>query len=100
MRSSSVPLALLLLWGELSRVSADKVDQSDSFFTNHVIPRLQIQLGDEALAALRNQFRTYVKCMVLEGTNVYSDVGIHLKGQYGTFQGAALNNLGVNTRIS
>jgi hypothetical protein len=57
------------------------------FFGSHTIPRLRIQLDQEALAALRNKFREYTKATVMEGTNVWRNVGIHLKGQYGTFQG-------------
>jgi hypothetical protein len=62
-------------------------DSSDEFFDNHTIPRIRIQLDQDALAALRNKFREYTKATVMEGTNIWRDVGIHLKGQYGTFQG-------------
>ena len=64
-----------------------KPDMRDEFFANHTIPRLRIQLDAEALAALRNKFREYTKATVTEGTNTWREVGIHMKGQYGTFQG-------------
>src|SRR5262245_32737548 len=67
--------------------AAFKGDASDAFFGNHVVPHIRIQLGAEALVGLRNKFRSYVRATVLAGTNAYRDVGIHLKGQYGTFQG-------------
>jgi len=67
--------------------AAPKPDSGDAFFTNHTIPRIRIQLDQEALAALRNKFREYTKATVREGTNVWRQVGIHMKGQYGTFQG-------------
>ena len=74
--------------GNVSLVlSAPKPDPGDAFFTNHTIPRLRIQLDEQALVALRNKFREYTKATVTEGTNVWREVGIHLKGQYGTFQG-------------
>jgi spore coat protein H len=63
------------------------VDESDLLFTNHPIPLLRIHLDDAALAALRINYRTYVKATVSEGEKTYRDVGIHLKGQYGTFKG-------------
>src|SRR5881396_1347716 len=79
------------LLGSLNSASSARpsgsVDASDSFFTNNAIPRLRIQLNQDALVALRNHFRSYVQATVIEGTNTYRDVGIHLKGQYGTFQG-------------
>ncbi len=81
----------MVLWGSLtsgfSGPQAAKVEPTEAFFANHVIPRIRIQLDQDALAALRNHFRSYVPATVIEGTNTYRDVGIHLKGQYGTFQG-------------
>ena len=62
-------------------------EQIDAFFTNRVVPRFSVQVQQESMAALRNHYRSYVTATVTEGTNVYRDVGIHLKGQYGTFQG-------------
>ena len=48
--------------GNVSLVlSAPKPDPGDAFFTNHTIPRLRIQLDEQALAALRNKFREYTK---------------------------------------
>ena len=34
-----------------------KRDLSDAFFANHTIPRIQIHLDEDALAALRDKFR-------------------------------------------
>jgi hypothetical protein len=66
---------------------ADRINLSDGLFPNGVIPSLTITLDDQALAALRLHPRIYVRATVAEGTLVYSNVGVHLKGQYGTFQG-------------
>lgn len=71
----------------LSAPASDRIDARDEFFAHHTIPRLRIQLDAEALAALRNKFREYTKATIIEGTNTWREVGIHLKGQYGTFQG-------------
>jgi hypothetical protein len=85
--SSLMVLALIVVsLGSLVAARA-ATDSSDEFFDNHTIPRIRIQLDQDALAALRNKFREYTKATVMEGTNIWRDVGIHLKGQYGTFQG-------------
>lgn len=73
--------------GILVAADTPKTDPRDRFFAEHTIPRIRIQLEADALAALRNRFREYTKATVTEGTNTWRDVGIHLKGQYGTFQG-------------
>jgi hypothetical protein len=80
-------LVLCLLDNFPPAFAAPNPDPSDGFFTNHTIPRIRIQLDEAALAALRNKFREYTRATVMEGTNVWREVGIHLKGQYGTFQG-------------
>jgi hypothetical protein len=67
--------------------SAPPPDSADAFFAQHTNPRLRLRLEEDALAALRNKFRDYTKATVMEGTNIWRDVGVHLKGQYGTFQG-------------
>ena len=84
-------VSLFFAFGNLDSVfsapNPAQIDSSDVFFTNHTIPRIRIQLDQDALAALRNKFREYTKATVMEGTNIWREVGIHLKGQYGTFQG-------------
>jgi len=92
MRMWNTFLALLfsvLAWPgpALAASNNEKIDSREQFFADHTIPRMRIQLEDDALAALRNKFREYTKATVTEGTNIWRDVGIHLKGQYGTFQG-------------
>jgi len=71
----------------LSAPATNKIEARDEFFATHTIPRLRIHLDADALAALRNKFREYTKATVTEGTNTWQEVGIHMKGQYGTFQG-------------
>jgi hypothetical protein len=58
--------------------SAPPPDSVDAFFAHHTIPRLRLRLEEDALAALRNKFREYTKATVIEGTNVWREVGIHL----------------------
>jgi spore coat protein H len=50
------------------------------------IPKLQIQISDAEYENLVKDLRSYVKATVSEGTNVYTDVGIHAKGGQGSFR--------------
>jgi len=70
----------------LSSPAITRGDERDAFFANHTIPRIRILLDTNAMAALRNKYREYVKCSVIEESITNRDVGIHLKGQYGTFE--------------
>jgi spore coat protein H len=74
--------------GVCAATTNTSVDPSDAFFSNGVIPSVNITLDEQALAALRLHPRVYVAAAVREGAVVYSNVGVHLKGQYGTFQGS------------
>jgi len=65
---------------------ADRIDPSERFFTTNQVVRLSIRLDAAARAALQLHPRAYVKAVVAEGATEYGDVGLHLKGQYGTFQ--------------
>ena len=48
-------------------------------------PHISIQVEPEAAAALRIHPRDYVPVTVTEAGVTYTRVGIHLKGNYGTF---------------
>src|SRR5436190_1279829 len=50
---------------------------------------LIIQCDESALTALRLDPRRYVNSVVTEGRTIWRAGGLHLKGQYGTFQSAA-----------
>lgn len=63
-----------------------KVDVTEVFFTNGVIPRLEIQVADDEWKKLRANNRSYAKATVREGDSVYTDVAIHLKGGAGSFR--------------
>ena len=60
---------------------------SSDIFSSGRIPLLNIELEESAVAALRLHPRAYVKARLTEGGVVYEDVGLHLEGNYGTFQG-------------
>lgn len=56
------------------------------FFQSTNVPLIKIQLSDRAVRSLRQDPRTYTKATVHEGTNVYENVGLHLKGAAGSFR--------------
>ncbi len=50
------------------------------------IPRLSIELPVSEVERLRSQPRHYVRATVREGTNVFRNAGLHLKGSIGSFR--------------
>lgn len=71
---------------------AKKPDPVKEFFANGVIPRLKIEIAKEQMNALRGNPRAYIKATVKEtepgaAEAVFTDVGVHLKGQAGSFRG-------------
>ena len=83
-----VVLGLALLPGSTALAAAGKgrasAQASAEFFTSGVIPHLRITIDATNLATLRRNDRAYVRCTVREGTNVYEEVGIHIKGAAGS----------------
>ncbi len=80
--------ALCLLFhlvGSAGAASA-RLDESDKFFSNGLIPHLRIQVAPTNLARLRSNGRAYVPATVIEGDKVYRGVGLHLKGAAGSFR--------------
>ena len=69
---------------------AHKGDQKsppgEDLFIDGYIPSLHIQIPDEGVAGLRRNPRKYVRATVKEGTIVYTNVAIHLKGGPGSFR--------------
>ena len=55
-------------------------------FQDGLIPRLRIEISSEAMSSLRAKPRTYVPANVREGTRVYTNVSIRLKGGPGSFR--------------
>jgi hypothetical protein len=79
--TSGLFLVLLTGWAG-SAVPAPPSGQS--FFTAP-IGTIAIQVDEPGLEVLRKNDRNYVRAAVTEGTNVFRDVGIHLKGM-GSFR--------------
>src|SRR5438093_2057668 len=60
---------------------------SDRFFaSDDAIARLNILVGSTESNALRLRFRSYVNGDVAADGRTYTNVGLHLKGNYGTIQ--------------
>jgi hypothetical protein len=55
-------------------------------FSSAPVRDLRLQLAPEEWAALGEAPRRYVRATVTEGTNVFRQVGLHLKGSRGSYQ--------------
>lgn len=77
----------VLFWvtGMISLVAAPKLPPAHEFFTDGRIRTFKITVEQPGLAVLEKNDRSYVKATIAEGTNIYKDVGIHLKGM-GSFR--------------
>lgn len=65
-----------------------KPNASDRFFGRGEIPELRIEITEPELQKLRQDNRKYVKAKLTENDReVYSDIGIKLKGAAGSFRG-------------
>lgn len=62
-----------------------KIDRSDAFFADRTVRHFQITLPPQALLSLEHSPRTYVTGAVREGSQVFTNVAIHLKGM-GSFR--------------
>ena len=76
-------LAWLLIWSgsSLLAVTSDDLSRSDP-----KLFKLRIAIVPDEVAALRKQPRKYVTARVEEGSNVFENVGVHLKGAVGSFR--------------
>ncbi|MBK8000514.1 MAG: CotH kinase family protein [Verrucomicrobia bacterium] len=66
-------------------VAAPKLPPAHEFFTDGRVRAFKITVEQPGLSVLEKNDRSYVKATITEGTNVYKDVGIHLKGM-GSFR--------------
>ena len=72
------------LAGPVQRVVPPDDATSDLF--NTLIPRIEITLDPSAVATLRIEPRIYVRATLREGTNVFPDIALKLKGARGSFR--------------
>src|SRR5947199_6817880 len=75
--------------------SKSRRSAGDDLFTDGVIRRLRIEISKDGMATLRKYHfdrnamdveRVPVPATIREGTAVYTNVAIHLKGGYGSFR--------------
>ena len=67
----------------------DKGIPGADIFDNKTVLPIRIEIATNELKALQIDNRKYVRATVWEGTNVWYDVGVHLKGAAGSFRGVA-----------
>jgi spore coat protein H len=87
-RSGSAMVLLLMLLTHIARAadapgSAKDQPPADLF---KELPRFEISIDSEGIASLRFEPRNYVKAQIREGSNVYTNVAIKLKGARGSFR--------------
>lgn len=80
-------LCLLLLPSLAAAQAKSPKAQADALFREHQIVKLSIEMGNKEADALRREPRKYVSVTLKEGDAVYTEVGMHLKGAAGSFQG-------------
>ena len=102
--SIAVALALLAVFGSLAPghkiMAAEKADKAPKtgkkkdkgipgadIFDNKTVLPIRIEIATNELKALQQDNRKHVRATVWEGTNVWHDVGVHLKGAAGSFRG-------------
>jgi hypothetical protein len=56
-------------------------------FDNKTVLPLSLEISPSELQALQRNNRHHVRATLREGTNVWKDVGVHLKGAAGSFRG-------------
>ena len=65
----------------------DKGVPGADIFDNKTVLPIRIEIATNELKALQQDNRKHVRATVWEGTNVWYDVGVHLKGAAGSFRG-------------
>jgi hypothetical protein len=89
--ASAQPLVGLNRWVLLIAISlgpplsSHAVPPGQQLFTDGKVRTFRIQVEEPGLSVLNKNDRSYVRATVSEGTNVFKDVGIHLKGM-GSFR--------------
>lgn len=79
-------LLLLFHLSPITTAGQDISGPADRLFNPHKILSLSITIATNELESLWKAPRTYVRAQVREGTNVWNEIGIHLKGGMGSGQ--------------
>lgn len=93
MVSCGKPEAPASIASRLSPPAKRRLHYSDEVFTNNVVLKLKIEISQKDMAVLaRSQpefaggERPVVKAIVREGTTIYTNVAVHVKGAAGSFR--------------
>ena len=78
-------LSVALLVGSAGVIAAAKPPPAHDFFSDGRVRTFKIIVDQPGLAVLEKNDRSYVRATITEGTNIFKDVGIHLKGM-GSFR--------------
>jgi hypothetical protein len=70
----------------VARTFASDVPGADIFATNAPVLRIQIEIGRNEIHSLQNDARKPVPATLREGTNVYPNVFVHIKGSAGSMR--------------
>ncbi len=69
-------------------------------FSSATVLRLSLELPRDALEALRNDHRAYVRATLREADEVYTDVGVRLKGSAGSFRPVDSDKPGFTVKVN
>jgi hypothetical protein len=95
-RHATLAVLLVLAMGDVTspgllaaagRASAPRAAAGADLFQPGVIPRIAIRIQPQNLESLRRHARQFVPATVREGGLGFEEVGVHLKGSTGSFQG-------------
>ena len=68
-------------------VERSHAQEAQELFSRPVVRSLRVELAESEVEALKKDARKYARATIREGTTVYEDVGLHLKGAAGSYRG-------------
>ena len=68
-------------------VERSHAQEAQELFSRPVVRSLRVELAESEVEALKKDARKYARATIREGTTVYQDVGLHLKGAAGSYRG-------------
>jgi hypothetical protein len=91
---SGIFVLVAVLWADAARAEKQKIDPIDAYFASGPLPRLHIEADAAELRGLDGNPKTYIRAQIREiapgeAEHVYRDVGMHLKGGFGSIRPVA-----------
>jgi len=81
----SAPIGAVALAQTAKAEASKKSKRSEEFFADRAVRLFQIELSDAGMDSLRRGARQYVPGTVRQGGQIFTNIGVHLKGM-GSFQ--------------